>query len=200
HSLCYVNCEMCSELAENLALLFDVHGVGCWFFRKTRHGHHGTGQCDDESGAGSYIELANGHAEIIWGTEGYRVVSKRVLSFRHTYRAFVFAGVFELLELLCSRRAEVHAFTAIDIGTDMLDALTNAGIGSEHGLNGVVALVEYSAKFRSKRFGTFAAVGPDADHFGLNTASFTEVFDPLQFFFGVLWELVDRYDDGRTKG
>src|SRR5699024_2158707 len=135
-----------------------------------------------------------------WLPVGFRVVRKRVLSFRHTYRVFVFAGVFELLELFFSRRGEVHAFAAIDIGNDMLDALTNAGIGSEHGLNGVVALVEYSAKFRSKRFGTFAAVGPDADHFGLNTASFTEVFDPLQFFVGVLWELVDRYDDGRTKG
>src|SRR5699024_9559970 len=83
---------------------------------------------------------------------------------------------------------------------DMLDALTNAGIGSEHRLNGVVALIEHAAKFRSKRFGTFAAVGPDADHFGLNTTGFTEVFDPLQFFFGVLWKLVDRYDDGCTKG
>src|SRR5699024_782411 len=151
-------------------------------------------------GAGPNIEFANGHAKALWGTEGFRIVSKRVLSFRHTYRYFVFAGVFELLELFFSRRGEVHALAAIDIGDDMLDALTNAGIGSEHGLNGVVPLIEHSAKFRSKRFGTFAAVSPDANHFGLNTAGLTKVFDPLQFVVGVLWELVDRYDDGCTKG
>src|SRR5699024_8031562 len=123
-----------------------------------------------------------------------------VLSFRHTHRDFVLAGIFELLELFFSRRGEVHALAAINLGDDMLDALTNAGIGREHRLNGVVALIEHAAKFRSKRFGTFAAVSPDANHFGLNTAGFTKVFDPLQFVVGVLWELVDRYDDGCTKG
>src|SRR5699024_8982691 len=182
------------------SLLVDCHVVGSWFVWKARHGHHGTGQGDDETSAGTNIEFANGHPKVVWRAEGFRVVSKRVLSFRHTHRDFVLAGIFELLELFFSRRGEVHALAAINLGDDMLDALTNAGIGREHRLNGVVALIEHAAKFRSKRFGTFAAVSPDANHFGLNTAGFTKVFDPLQFVVGVLWELVDRYDDGCTKG
>src|SRR5699024_10298029 len=154
HTRCHATYEKGLEQTEDLTFSVDVHVVGGWFVWKTRHGHHGTGQCNHESGAGPNIEFANGHAKALWGTEGSRIVSKRLLSFRHSYRYFVFAGVFELLELFFSRRGEVHALADIDIGDDMLDALTNAGIGSEHGLNGVVPLIGHSAKFRSKRFGT----------------------------------------------
>src|SRR5699024_335483 len=149
---------------------------------------------------GTNIELADSHTEAFRGTECFRVVAKRVLRFGHTHRHFIFAGVFELLELLLGCWGEVNAFTAVNIFDDVLDAGTRPSVCGKHWLDWVVAFLQHALKFGCQRFGAFTAVGPNTDHFSFNPASFTEVFDPLQFFFSVLWELVDGHNDGGTIG
>src|SRR5699024_3576162 len=124
----------------------------------------------------------------------FGVVTKGVLCFGHTNRYFVFAGLFKLLQLLFCCRGEVDTFAAIDLGDNVFDTLTHTGVGCEHGLDGIFTLIEHVAKFLGKLCGTLAAIGPNTHHFGLGPAGLAEVFDPLEFFFGVLRELVDRHD------
>src|SRR5690625_4239446 len=61
------------EEPDDLALFVDVHVVGGRFRGETRHRHHGAGQCHNEARTGSDIEFADGDAEPVRGTEGFRI-------------------------------------------------------------------------------------------------------------------------------